>query len=157
VLDPRRPVLHLDVGDRVGAALAADEQRVALRVVARAGRALRDAHAAPVGLLAAARADALGDDRRARVLADVHHLGAGVGLLAVVRQRDRVELADRVGALEHAARVLPRDRGARLDLRPGDLAALALAEAALGHEVVDAADPVLVAGVPVLNGRVLDL
>src|SRR3546814_9171692 len=39
----------------------------------------------------------------------------------------------------------------------GDLAAVAAAFGALGDEVVDAADAVLVAGIPVLHGRVLDL
>ena len=37
-----------------------------------------------------------------RVLADVDHLGAGVGLLVVVRQRHRIKLADRVVALQDA-------------------------------------------------------
>src|SRR3712207_7325648 len=41
---------------------------------------------------------------------DVDHLRAGVGLLAVVGQRDRVELADAAVALEDAAGVLPGDR-----------------------------------------------
>ncbi len=101
--------------------------------------------------------DPLGDDRGLRVLADVDHLRAGVGLLAVVRDGHRVELADRVVALQDAARVLPGDRRAGLDLGPGDLGAAAAAGAALGHEVVDAALAVLVARVPVLDRRVLDL
>ena len=92
-----------------------------------------------------------------RVLADVDHLRAGIGLLAIVRHRDRVELADRVVALEDAARILPGDRGAGLDLRPGDLRVASQTLSALGDEVVDAALAVLVAGVPVLDGRVLDL
>ena len=100
--------------------------------------------------------DALRDDRAARVLADVDHLRAGVGLLPVVGRRHRVELADRVVALQDAARVLPGDRRAGLDLRPGDLRVRAAARAALGHEVVDAALAVLVAGIPVLDRRVLD-
>ena len=91
------------------------------------------------------------------LLPDVDHLRAGVGLLAVVGERHRVELADRVVALEDAARVLPGDRRARLDLGPGDLRAPAEAAAALGDEVVDAALAVLVARVPVLHRRVLDL
>ena len=70
---------------------------------------------------------------------------------------DRVELAHRVVALQDAARVLPGDRRAGLDLRPRDLRALAAARAALGDEVVDAAAAFLVAGVPVLHRRVLDL
>ena len=42
-------------------------------------------------------------------------------------------------------------------LRPRDLGVVAMAEAALGDEVVDAADALLVAAVPVLDRRVLDL
>src|SRR3546814_4991116 len=106
---------------------------------------------------AASGADALADDLAFGALADVDHLGAGVGLLAVVGERDRVELAGRVVAQQHAARVFPGDRRAGLDLGPGDLAAVAAAFGALGDEVVDAADAVLVAGIPVLHGRVLDL
>src|SRR5690606_24819514 len=106
---------------------------------------------------AVAGADALRDDRRASALAEVDHLGPRVGLLAVVGERHRVELADRVVALEDAARVLPGDGGARLHLRPADLRARSLAEAALGDEVVDAAAALFVARIPVLHGGVFDL
>ncbi len=41
----------------------------------------------------------------------------------VVHHRHGVELAGRVVALEDHARVLPGDRRAGLDLRPGDLGA----------------------------------
>src|SRR3546814_17029361 len=91
---------------------------------------------AAVGVLAAAGADALADDLALGALADVDHLGAGVGLLAVVGEHDRVELAGRVVAQQHAARVFPGDRRAGLDLGPGDLAAVAAAFGALGDEVV---------------------
>ena len=53
--------------------------------------------------------------------------------------------------------VLPGDRRAGLDLRPADLGIVATAVAALGHEIVDPALAVLVAGEPVLDRRVLDL
>src|SRR5208282_1467177 len=59
VLDPRRGILHLDVGKGVRAALVADEQRVALREVAGVGRALQDFHQAPIAVLAVAGGDAL--------------------------------------------------------------------------------------------------
>src|SRR3546814_17748740 len=95
------------VGHRVGAALVADQQRVALGEVARALRLGADAHEATVGRVGPAGGDALGDDARARVLAEVDHLGAGVGLLIVVGAGDGVELANRVVALPAAARALP--------------------------------------------------
>ena len=69
----------------------------------------------------------------------------------------RVEFGDGVVALENRARVFPGDGAARLDLGPEEAAAVALADAALGHEVVDAAASLLVAGIPVLHGGILDL
>ena len=71
-------------------------------------------------------------------------------------QGHRIELADRVVAAQDHARIFPGDRRAGLDLGPGNPRARAAAVAALGHEVVDAADAVLVARIPVLHGRVLD-
>src|SRR5690606_9405052 len=99
--------------------------------------ALRDAHAAAIGLLTAPGADALRHDGRARALAEVDHLCARIGLLAVVGERDRVELTDRIVALQDAARIFPRDRRSRLHLGPADLGPSALAETAFGDEVVD--------------------
>ena len=157
MLDGGARVLHLDVGEGVRAALLADQQRIALGVVARAIGVAVHPHQAAVGVLAAAGADALADDLALGALADVDHLGAGVGLLAVMGQRHGVELTDRVVAQQHAGRVLPGDRRTGLDLGPGDLAARATAFGTLGDEVVDAADAVLVARVPVLHGGVLDL
>src|SRR5207237_6429263 len=147
----------LDVWDSVGAALAADKQRVAAREVPRVRGRRHDLHEPAVRVLTFAGGDALGDDGAAGVLAHVDHFGAGVCLLVVVAQRDRVELADRVVALEDATRVLPSDRGAGLDLRPRDLGVLTGGLAALRYEVIHAALAVLVAGVPVLKRRVLDL
>ena len=91
------------------------------------------------------------------VLAEVDHLGAAVDLLVAVGDGDRIELAAAVVAAQDAARILPGDGRAGLDLRPGDLGVVAAAVAALGDEVVNAALAVLVAGVPVLHGGVLDL
>src|SRR6185312_7496570 len=73
------------------------------------------------------------------------------------RNRDRVELAARIVAPQDAARILPGDGRAGFHLGPGNLAAVAAAVAALGDEIVDAALAVLVAGIPVLHRRVLDL
>ena len=91
------------------------------------------------------------------VLADVDHLGAGVGLLVVIGERHRVEFADRVVADQQAARIFPGDGGAGLHLRPGDLGVDAAARAALGDEIVDAALAFFVAGIPVLHGGIFDL
>src|SRR3546814_4811920 len=106
--------------------------------------------------LAATGADALGNDGALGVAAQMDHLGAGVGLLRVVGERDRIELADRIVAHQHARGILPGDCRAGFDLGPGNLAARATAFAALGDKVVDAADAVFIAGVPVLHGGILD-
>src|SRR5574340_1022116 len=78
VLDLRRRVPDLDVGEGVRRAAVADQEGVALRVVARALRALQHLDEAAVGVAPAPGRDALGDDRALRVAADVDHLGAGV-------------------------------------------------------------------------------
>src|SRR5262249_43451992 len=148
---------HFDVGERVRAALVADEQRVALRVVAAVFSALQDLDQAAIGILSEAGADPFRHNRRASVLADVDHLRASVGLLIVIGQRDAVELPNTIVALQDAARIFPGDRATGLYLRPADLAVHATAGAALGDEVIDAA----LAGFritrkPVLDSAVLD-
>src|SRR5262245_2790123 len=61
VLHARGRVLDVEVRKRVRAALVADEQRIALRVVARALGTLRDLHQTAVGVLPVAGRDALRD------------------------------------------------------------------------------------------------
>ena len=85
------------------------------------------------------------------------HLGAGVGLLVMVGDGDGIEFADRVVAAQDTARIFPGDRRTGFHLRPGDLRARTAAIAALGDEIVDAADPVLVARIPVLHRGIFDL
>ena len=157
MLDLRAGVLHLDIGHGVRAALIAQEQAVALGEVAHAARGRADADEAAIGVVRLARRNPLGDDRRAAVLAVMDHLGAGVGLLEIVGDRDRVELAHAVFAVEHAGGVFPRHRRAGFDLRPRDLGTIPLTQRALGDEVVDAALALGIAGIPVLHGRILDL
>jgi hypothetical protein len=100
-------VPHLDIWERMGATLIADQERVALRVVPRTGCALHDLHLASIGVLAMTGRNAFGDDGAARVLAHVDHFGPGVGLLVVVGEGNRVELTHRVLTLQDAARILP--------------------------------------------------
>src|SRR6185437_9938111 len=124
VLDDRAVVADFDVWERVRAAAVADEHRVALGVVAGALGPRQHLYASAIRVVALAGRNALGDDRRPRIPADVNHLRARVGLLLVVDDRHAVELADRVVALENHARILPRDRRSRFDLRPRDLRVL---------------------------------
>ena len=112
---------------------------------------------ATIGVLRPARRNALGHDPRFRPLAEMHHLGAGVRLLGVVGDGDRVKLALTVVPAQNAGRVFPGDGRPRLHLRPHHLRPVAPAIGALGDEVVDAALAVLIARIPVLDGRIFDL
>src|SRR5262245_20223889 len=85
------------------------------------------------------------------------HLGSGVGLLIVVSQGDRVELAGGVLTHEDATWIFPCNRRTGFDLSPRDLRIPARAFSALRDEIVDTAAPFLVSRVPVLHGRITDL
>ena len=52
---------------------------------------------------------------------------------------------------------LPGDGAAGLNLGPGDFGPFTRTEAALGHKVQHATLTILIASIPVLNGRVFDL
>ena len=103
----RRLVLHSgarvadgDVRVGVRGARVADQHGVALGEVSSSRGGGQNGDGAAVDVAGPPRADALGDDARARVLANVDHLGARVGLLAPVGERDGVELADGVVAFD---------------------------------------------------------
>src|SRR5690348_11961093 len=157
VFHARRRSPHFNVRKCVRAAFIADQKRTALRVIARALRVLENLHLAAIRVLAKACGNSLRDDGAARVVPDVYHRRAGVGLLAIVGQGDGIAVADGVVALQNAARIFPGDRGAGFDLRPGNFRIDSGALAALGDEIVDPATAFLVAGIPVLHGRILDL
>src|ERR1035438_8873889 len=157
VLHLRRRILHFEVGERVRAALIAQQHGIALRIVARVGGAFQDLDRAAIGVLTVPRRDALGDDGAGGVLADVDHFGARVGLLVMIGERHRVKFADRVVADQQAAWIFPGDGGAGFHLRPGDLGVDAATRAALGDEIVDAAAAFFIARIPVLHGRIFDL
>ena len=69
VFERSRSVPALDVGDGMGAAPIADQQRVALRIVACALRFRGDAYQPAIGLAAMAGLNPLGNDARPRVAA----------------------------------------------------------------------------------------
>ena len=158
VLDDRGRVADLHVREGVRAALVAHQQRVALRVIARAVGRRQDLHQPAIGVLAVAGGDALRDDRAAACCgrcgsSSCRCRPAGSGSRAPPSRTRRPSSSPR----QHAARVFPGDRRAGLDLRPADARVVAAAFAALGDEVVDAATALLVARIPVLHRRVLDL
>src|SRR5258708_16281432 len=90
---------------------------------------------AEIGVVRSAGGDALRDDAARGVLAEMDHLGAAVDLLMAVGHGDRVEFAAAVVAAQDAGRVLPGDRRAGFDLRPGDLGAVAAAIPTLRDEL----------------------
>src|SRR3977135_2696250 len=139
VLEQRGGILRFDIGHGVRAAFVADQERVAGRKIARAGRLAVRGYEAAIGVLGNTGRDALGDDPAGGVLAEMDHLGAGIDLLVAVRNRDRIEFAARIIAAQDAARIFPGDRRAGLDLGPGNLRIVAAAIATLGDEIVDAA------------------
>src|SRR3546814_6289234 len=59
--------------------------------------------------------------------------------------------------LFRSAGIFPGNRRSRLHLRPANLAVFALAQPALGHEIIDAALALGIAGIPVLDGGIFDL
>ncbi len=151
-------VSYRNVGEGVGGTLVANQHTVALGVVAGARGTLLNADFTAVGVAAAVGADTFRNNGALGILADVDHLGAGVGLHVSVGQCYAVEFTDGIVAHQNAAGVLPSDGGTGFYLGPADTAVLACALAALGHKVVDATCASLaVAGVPVLHGAVLDL
>ena len=111
-------VFNIQIGICVCSTSVGHQHGIALRVVPGIGGVSTDIHESSIGVVSVARGDALGDDVASGVLAQMDHLGSGVGLLAHVGECDRVELADGIVALEDAAGVLPGDRGSGLDLRP---------------------------------------
>ena len=149
-------VTAFDIREGMGAALIADQQRVALGKVARAFCPRADPYQAAIGVLATAGGNTLGDNRTLGVLAQMNHLGAGVGLLAATGQRHGIELTDRVVTAQNHTRVFPGDGRAGFHLSPGNMG-IFVGDAAFGDEVVNAATTFLVAWIPVLHGGVLDL
>ena len=90
----------------------------------------------------AAARDRLGDDRARRVRRGVHHLGAGVLVLALARERDGQRLAAGVLAHQVDGGVLHRQLGADVAVDPLHRRA-GLAGGPLGDQVVDVVRPVL--------------
>ena len=112
VLDDRRVVVDMDVGEGVCTAAVGEQEAIALRVVAGILCIGTDIDEPAVAILALTSADTLRDDAATSVLPEVDHLRTGVGLLEVIRDSDGVEFGYGVIPFEHTAGVLPRDRRA---------------------------------------------
>ena len=157
MLDYGRRILYVHIWECVCATLVANEQRVALRVVASVLGTLSHTHQTAIAVLAATCRDTLRHDARTGVATDVNHLCTRICLLEVVGHRHRVELRHAVVAREDTTRIFPRDCRAGFDLRPRQACVVALADTALGHKVVDTTLALLVAWVPILYGRIFHL
>ena len=132
-------------GDRrvgVGAARAVDQERVALGVVLAALEVPRDVDDAAVGAAALPDGDRFRDDVGRGLVGRVDHLGAGVLVLAVVREGDREHLsaARRLAALQDDAGVLHRQPAADVAVNPPDFRLL-VRQTALRHQVEDVGRP----------------
>ena len=75
----------------------------------------------------------------------------------VICNRNRIKLTDRAFAIQHARRIFPGHCTAGFHLGPADFRTIPLAKPAFGHEIVNPALAVLIAGIPVLHGRIFDL
>ena len=141
--------LHGDGGIRVGAAVAVDQQGVALGVVFAAFEMLRDVDLATVGGAPFADGDRLGNDVRSRVIGGVDHLGTRVLVLAGVGEGDGDDFAAGAFALHDDAGVFHRQARTDVAIDPTDFRVFHR-DAALGDEVENVRRPVL-------DGDVLDL
>ena len=103
-------------------ALVAQQQTVALRIVAGVVGPAAYLHQAAVTVVALAGRYTFRHNGRTCVLAHMYHLGAGIGLLVVVRDGHAVELRRRVVALQDAAGVLPCHRTSGFHLCPREFA-----------------------------------
>src|ERR1051325_7131515 len=125
-------------------------------MVARVLRTWMNAYQSPIRILRVPCRNSLRHDTRPGIFAQMDHFGAGIGLLEIVGDGNRIEFTDRVVAAQDTARIFPGDGRARLYLRPGNLRGLTPAIATLGDEIVDAALPFRIAWIPILYGRIFD-
>lgn len=133
-----------------------DEQAVALRIIARIGGIGRNPDQTAVCLIGASGGNPFGNNFGAGVLADVNHLGAGVGLLVIVGQGNGIKFASRIVSLQNARRIFPGNRRTGFNLCPGNFGVISAAGRPLGHKIINSAFAVLVSRIPVLNCRIFN-
>ena len=157
VLDPRRRVLHLDVGKRVRTAPVPQEKRIALGKVPRVGSDSASRRRAPVGVLPVPRRRSPWRQscswRSAPMWTIFVPASACWRLLLWRQSRTRRQNCRR---WRKHARIFPRDRGPGFHLRPGNPRIPSRAFPPLGHEVEISPSP-LRPPVPVLHRRILHL
>lgn len=97
--------MDIHVGKRMRTALIAQQQGVALAIVAGIVRFLGNAHQTAVRVLAPSGGDTLADDSAAGILSEMNHLRTGICLLVIIGYRHAVKLCRRVIARKDAGRI----------------------------------------------------
>ena len=138
------------------AALIAHEHRIALRIIPRTVGSGIHLHQSAISILPISGRNTLRHNCRLRIFPNMDHFRAGIGLLLIRRQRNRIKFANRMISLQNDARILPRNRAAGLHLRPSHLGVRALTNRALGYKIVNPALAVLISRVPILNRAVFN-
>ena len=150
VFDGRCRIRDNHIGESVSTAFIAEQQTVALAVIAGIFRLVTHFDESAVSVLAVTCGDTLGDNTAARVFADMNHLGSCIGLLVVIGHSHRVELRRRVIAAKDTGRVFPSDSRAGFHLRPRE-ACILVRNASFGNEIIYSALAVLVTRILVLH------
>ena len=151
MLEDGRVVMHIHIGEGMGTAVGAKEQRVARRIIAGIVGCCGSSYQSAIGVLGVSGRDALRNDGRLGVTPDVNHLCTGVSLLIVVGDGHRIELGLRIVTPQYAGGIFPSDSRAGLHLSPRQFGVNTAQVATLRHEVQDAAFTLLITGIPVLN------
>ena len=133
----------------------ANQQRVALRVVAGIIRLRHNLYQATISILRLPCRDTLRHDATTGITTDMNHLCTRIRLLEIVGHRHRVELAHRVIAHKHTTRIFPSYSRACFYLCPEEVSIL-LAKTSLCYEVVDSALALFVTRIPILHCRILN-
>ena len=157
MLHPRRVVLNLYVGHSMRAAIAADQQAVALGIIATFFSFLMHAHQTAIGVLRLPSAYTFRDNPRFGIFAQMHHFGPGVGLLHVVGNRNGIKLALAFITAQHTGRVFPSHRRAGFNLCPHHLGPVTTTISAFGNKIINPAFAVFIAGIPILHRGIFNL
>ena len=157
MFDPTAVILDLDIGYRVCPTFVTDQERIALRVVARRFCLRVHGNQPTIGVLGLTCTDTLGYDTRLGVLAKMNHLGAGIGLLHVVGDGYGIEFALTIVTAQNAGRVFPSHSRPSFHLCPHHFGPVAAAIGSFCYKVIDSTLPVFIARIPVLDGGILHL
>ena len=135
-------------------AFIAQQQGVALAIVAGIVRLLGYTHQPTIRILAPSGRNTFADNSTAGILSKMNHLCTGICLLIVVGDRHTVKFRRRVVTGKDARGIFPGNGRTGFHLCPGQFAVYALAVPALRYKVIDAALTFGISRIPVLNGTV---